>query len=122
MKIATMVNGTDHETPVAERFGRAANILVYDTESKRWKLVSNTVNLAAVQGAGIQTAEGVCNTGAKVLITTRCGPKAFRVLRAGGVDVFSAPAQAQTAGEVVMAFLDGKLTQLVNPDVKRHWA
>jgi predicted Fe-Mo cluster-binding NifX family protein len=121
VKIACVIDGTDSSAPMAERFGRAANFLIFDSEQGNWELISNTVNLAAVQGAGIQTAEAICRSGAEILITARCGPKAYRVLSEGGVAIYTAPADASCAGNAVIAYLDGQLSQLDGPDVKGHW-
>ena len=56
---------------------------------KTFEIIDNQQNLNAAQGAGIQSAETVVRSGAKVLVSGHCGPKAFRVLAAAGVKVYS---------------------------------
>jgi len=71
------------------RFGRAKFIMIYDTSDLSFKVHDNNVNLNAAQGAGIQTAQNIVELGATVLITGNCGPKAFKVLEAGGVKIYT---------------------------------
>ena len=39
------------------------------------------------QGAGIQTAKKIIDSGADMIITGSCGPKAFRVLKEANMDI-----------------------------------
>jgi predicted Fe-Mo cluster-binding NifX family protein len=46
-------------------------------------------------------------------------PKAFRVLSAAGVRIFTA--SASTVGEALGLFRDGKLVESLSADVEGHW-
>ncbi len=120
MKIAFSTSGTDLNAPLDTRFGRAAKFLVYDTENASFTVVDNAQNLNAAQGAGIQSAQNVAASGAQVLISGHCGPKAFRVLTAAGIEAYTA--EAATIQEALTQFQDGKLSALKNADVEGHWA
>jgi predicted Fe-Mo cluster-binding NifX family protein len=119
MKIAITSSGTTLDDAIDPRFGRASYFLVYDTESGALETVENRQNLNAAQGAGIQAGQSVAATGAKVLLTGNCGPKAFRVLRQAGIGVF-----VQVSGTVRQAIDDwkaGKLTAADEANVEGHW-
>jgi predicted DNA-binding protein (UPF0251 family)/predicted Fe-Mo cluster-binding NifX family protein len=119
MKIAvTSVDGT-LEGKVDERFGRSRKIIIYDPETKTHRVVDNTVNMNAPQGAGIQSAENIVNEGAHVVISGHLGPNAFRVLQTASVDVYTA--SNMTVSEALRAFEEEKLIKLAGPDVSGHW-
>lgn len=119
MKIAvTSVDGT-LEGKVDERFGRARKILVYDTETKQYETIDNSMNLNAAQGAGIQAAQNVVRTGAKAIISGHFGPKAFQVIQMAGLEVYTAT--DMSVAEAINRFQEGKLTKLSGADVSSHW-
>ena len=119
MKVAiTSVDGT-FEGMVDERFGRSRKLIVYDRENKTHSVIDNSVNMGAPQGAGIQSAQNVVNSGASSLISGHLGPNAFRVLQTAGVDVYGI--SGKTVAEALGAFEEGKLTRLTSPDVQGHW-
>jgi len=119
MKIAFTTSGDDLNAPLDSRFGRAAKFLIYNTEADTFEVVDNQQNLNAAQGAGIQAAEIVANTGAQALITGHCGPKAFRVLAAAGIKIYHS--RAATVAEALQQYLGGKLAESQTADVDGHW-
>jgi predicted Fe-Mo cluster-binding NifX family protein/predicted DNA-binding protein (UPF0251 family) len=119
MKIAvTSVDGALNGM-IDERFGRARKIIVYDRGNKEHIVVDNSVNMSSPQGAGIQSAQNIVNSGASAVISGHLGPNAFRVLSSAGVEVYTA-SQA-TVVEAIEAFERGKLSKLTGPDVEGHW-
>lgn len=119
MKIAVTCQGESLDSALDTRFGRAKNFIVYERETQTFSVVPNTQNLNAAQGAGIQAATTVAATGADVVITGHCGPKAFRVLEAAGIKVFTA--DENSIKDALQAFEAGKLTLLASADVDGHW-
>jgi predicted Fe-Mo cluster-binding NifX family protein len=119
MKVAITAGGPGLEERFDTRFGRAAYFLVCDLENGSWECHPNTQNLEAAQGAGIQAAQSVQRLGASALITGHVGPKAFKVLEANGIKIFSA--EANTAGQALQAYGNGLLSQMAAPDVEGHW-
>ena len=99
-------------------------MLIIETGSnhshKRMKLIDNRQNLDAAQGAGIQSAQNVVAGGAQALVTGHCGPKAFRVLKAAGVDVYTS--DAPTVAAALALFREGTLKKSLDADVEGHWA
>jgi predicted Fe-Mo cluster-binding NifX family protein len=119
MKLAISSSGTTLDDAVDPRFGRAANFLVYDTESEELQVVENRQNLNAPQGAGIQAGQLVAGTGAGAVLTGNCGPKAFQVLGQAGITVF-----VKVQGTVRQAIEDwkaGTLTAADGANVEGHW-
>jgi len=119
MKIAFTTSGTGLDAPLDTRFGRAPKFLVYDQQDGSCTVIDNLQNLNAAQGAGIQSAETVARTGAKVLVTGHCGPKAFRVLTAAGITVYTC--DAASVREALARFTAGKLKAASGADVAGHW-
>jgi predicted Fe-Mo cluster-binding NifX family protein len=119
MKIAFTTSGNTLDSPLDSRFGRAPRFLIYDLDSGTFETVDNQQNLNAAQGAGIQSAETVARKGAKALVTGHCGPKAFRVLQAAGIKVFSS--NAPTVSEALEKYRSGALAEAGSADVEGHW-
>lgn len=120
MKIALSAKGTDLESPLEERFGRAPSFIIYDLADNSYSLLENGQNLNSPQGAGIQTAENIVNTEAKAVITGNVGPKAFRVLEAAGIDIYLT--KNTTLKEAVAAFKKGELAKTQTSNVEGHWS
>lgn len=119
MKIAITTSGTDLSAPVDTRFGRATAFLIFDTESGEFSIEPNEQNLNAAQGAGIQAAQNVAATGAEALISGHCGPKAFRILSASNIAIYTS--DAATVQEALDQFNAGTLTKAADADVEGHW-
>ena len=120
MKIAVTSTGESLDAQVDPRFGRASLFLVVDTETDALEVVDNKQNLNAAQGAGIQAARIVAETGAEVVITGHCGPNAFRTLSAAGIKLVVG-AEGKI-GEAVEKFKSGELKPAEGADVEGHWA
>lgn len=119
MKIAITTSGSDLNAPLDSRFGRAPKFCIYDLETKTFEVIDNAQSLNAAQGAGIQSAQNVARSGAKALISGHCGPKAFRVLQAAGIKIYTTT--ATTVSEAIDEYHAGKLTQSSSADVEGHW-
>jgi predicted Fe-Mo cluster-binding NifX family protein len=102
------------------RFGRAPNYLVYDLDSSAFEVIDNQKSQEASHGAGILAAERVARTGATALVTGHCGPKAFRVLKAAGIKIFTC--EAATVAEALDQYRAGQLVEAGGADVSGHWA
>ncbi len=119
MLICITSQGSDLDSQVDPRFGRAAKFVLVETDTNEFKTVDNTQNLQAAQGAGIQAAQNVVNAGAKAVVTGHCGPKAFTALNAAGVDTYTGASGA--VSEALQAFKTGELKKAAGADVEGHW-
>ena len=121
MKIAVTSKGTDIDAPVDPRFGRAAYILIVDSESRAVEVIDNQKNVNAFKGAGIQAAASLSERKVDVLLTGFCGPNAFRTLQAAGIKVANDANTLDTVKEAVQAFTEGRLTLIDAPNTDGHW-
>ena len=119
MKIVITTAKKDLSEDVELRFGRATGFLVYDTETEEVGFIDNTQQLNAAQGAGIQAAQNVVNSGAEALISGHCGPKAMRVLNAKKVAVYIS--EKQSVESAIAKFKANELEKINEADVEEHW-
>ncbi len=120
MKIAISCKGKDLNSDLDPRFGRAGGFIIYDTETDSYEYLSNEENLYANQGAGVQTAQKVANSGAQAVISGHIGPKAFSALKSGNIEIYLSD-QNRTVQEAVSAFRDGHLSPSNGADKPGHW-
>ena len=119
MKIAVTSKGTDLDSEVDPRFGRASYILIVNSETFDFEVLDNKTNVNALKGAGIQAASMVSDKGAEVLLTGFCGPNAFKTLKAAKIGV--ADNADGSVRDAVEAYLDGKLPLSDQANVEGHW-
>lgn len=119
MKIAVSSTGRTTDSEVDARFGRAKMFLIIDDSSGELDVLENKQNIDAAQGAGIQAARLVSESGAEVVITGHCGPKAFRTLTAADLKVVVGA--GGTVNEAIKRFKAGELKPTDSADVEGHW-
>jgi predicted Fe-Mo cluster-binding NifX family protein len=119
VKIAVTSKGTEMDSPVDPRFGRAPYVLVVDTETGAHDVLDNKENANALKGAGIQAAAMVSRAGAEILLTGHCGPNAFKALAAGKIRV--ANNATGSVDGAVQAYLRGELPLATGADVDGQW-
>ncbi len=119
MKIAITASGLTLNDPVDNRFGRAAQFLVYDLDNDSFTIVSNAQNLQAAQGAGVQAAQNVASLGVHALITGNCGPKAFSVLKAAGIKIYNT--SASSIQDAINQYKNGELPEANSANTSSHW-
>lgn len=87
MKIAVTSQSSDINAQVDPRFGRAAYILIVDSNTMEFDVLNNEANVNALKGAGIQASVMIKEAGAEVLLTGFCGPNAIKTLNASNIKV-----------------------------------
>lgn len=119
MKLAITSKGTDLNAQIDPRFGRAAYILIVDTDTMDIEVLDNTENINRLKGAGIQAAAMISDRGADALLTGFCGPNAVKTLNAAkikvGVEV------SGTVQNAIDAFKEGKVQFTDQPNTQGHW-
>jgi len=119
MKVAITATGSDLESSVDPRFGRAKFFVVCDTETGDFEVVDNKMNVNAMQGAGIQAAQTIADRGVGCVITGHCGPKAFATLKAAGISVVVGA--SGTVRDALEQYKNGQLKATDSSDVEAHW-
>lgn len=117
MKIGISSTGENLDANVDQRFGRCKYFIIVDTESMEFEVLSNG-SAMAFGGAGIQAAQTIARTGAKVVVTRGVGPNAFRTLSAAGMKVFTGA--SGTIKESVEKYKKGELKETEAPSVGSH--
>lgn len=119
MKIAITSKGMDLDSEVDPRFGRAAYVIIVDTETLAFEVIDNSENANSFKGAGIQAAASISEKKAEVLLTGFCGPNAFKTLEAAGIKV--ANDATGSVKDAIQAFKDGKLAYADSANAEGHW-
>ncbi len=119
MKIAITAAGPSEDEEMDQRFGRTKYFMIYDTETAEYRPLSNSSAASQAQGAGIRTGELLSSEGVGAVITGHVGPKAFSILAAGKIKVFSG--SGGKVSEIVSRYLAGELDETKGPDVESHW-
>jgi len=119
MKLAITSKGQDLNAEVDPRFGRAAYIIIVETDTLAFEVIDNALNKESFKGAGIQAAANICNKGVKVLLTGFCGPNAFKTLEAADIKV--ANDACGTIQHAIDHYLAGKFEFASDANVEGHW-
>jgi len=119
MRLIISSEGPNPSDRVDPRFGRARYLIQYDSASESYVSIDNTEQAQAAQGAGVQCAQKVVESGAEALLTGHCGPKAFQVLVEANVKIYSG--FEGTVLDAVDSWKNGNLEPLAAPDgIARH--
>lgn len=117
MKIAVSALRPDAASEVNPRFGRSEYFVIADSESGAFTVEENPFTGGA-GGVGVRTAQMLADRDVGAVLTGSCGPNAYQVLAAAGIDVVIG-----VKGEVrraVEAYRAGRLKPTSGPDVGPH--
>lgn len=87
MKIAISSTGNNPENAMDQRLGRAAYLIVMDTETLEFETINNDA-AASAGGAGVASAQAIVDKGAEAVITGNVGPNAMNVLQAAQIAIY----------------------------------
>lgn len=118
MKTAITSTGPDLDAHVDPRFGRCAYFLIVDTDSMEFEAIENP-NLALGGGAGVQSAQMMADRGVESVLTGNCGPNAFQVFDAAGIQVVVGV--SGSIHDAVNDYKEGSLEVAAEPNVGRHF-
>lgn len=118
MKIAVTAMGSNASDPVSTRFGRAPYFVIFeDQKAQPVKSIENP-NVQAGGGAGIQSAQSLSDEGVDTVLTGNCGPKAFQVFGAAGIEIYTDA--AGSVGKALEDFRAGRLSKADTANVGSH--
>ena len=118
MKLAITAKEPTLESAVDPRFGRAAYILIVDSETLEMEALNNQKNVNSLKGAGIQASVMISEQGAEVLLTGYCGPNAMKTLNAANIKVINE--MTGTIKSAVAFFNQGKHSFATNANAEGH--
>jgi len=119
MKLAVTAIKDTLDSKIDPRFGRAAYILIVDSETLEFTALDNNENKNSFKGAGIQAAAMVSDNEAEVLVTGFCGPNAFKTLEAAGIKVVDD--QSGRVIDVVQKFKQGEVVYADGANENGYW-
>lgn len=106
-KIALTVAAPDLDAELDPRFGRAAFLLLVDSETLAWEGLANPAREAR-GGAGVQTAQFLAEREAGTVLSGDFGPKAQQALQTAGIAMYVYES-CETAREALQRFRAGEL-------------
>ena len=118
MKIAISSTGHTLDAEVDPRFGRCQYFILIDTETMQFEAIENASSMAA-GGAGISTAQMIASKGVQAVLTGNCGPNAYNVLSAAGIQVITGV--SGIVKDAVQQYKDGKFQTSSQANVPDHF-
>lgn len=115
VKIAVSTNGPTLDDTVNPRFGRAPGFLIVDSQTLEFSYLDNGLSQTMSQGAGIQAAQNVAESGATVVLTGYVGPKAFTALEAANVQI-GQDVENMSVRKAIEEFNNGNITIASSPN------
>jgi predicted Fe-Mo cluster-binding NifX family protein len=116
MRICITATGIDTASLVDPRFGRAAGMLLIDTETGVVQQLEGATRSS--HGAGVQAAQAVVQSGASALLTGRIGPRAYEVLAAAEIPVYLT--RSTTVARAIADFVAGRLEKTSGATNESH--
>jgi len=107
--IAVSSEGPSMDDMVDPRFGRAGGFFVLNTETMESSYIDNGESQCRSQGAGIATAERVCEAGITAILSGFVGPKAFTALTGAGIKIYQ-DLENMTVREAIEKFTSGSIS------------
>ena len=117
MIIAVSSKGSDLDSLVDERFGRANYFIIYDTDANRFEALDNDMNAKSPQG--VRAVELLSGKDVDLVISENFGPQAFRALATAGIK--SALWSKGKVSEAIDLARNDKLEYCTEANVGGHW-
>ena len=118
MKIAISATGPTLDAEVDPRFGRCQHFIIADPETMQFEVLDNSSAMAA-GGAGISAAQMIAGQGVKAVLTGNCGPNAYGVLSAAGIQVITGV--SGTVKDAAQQYKEGKFQGSSQANVPDHF-
>ncbi len=117
MKVAVSAAEPSLDSQVDPRFGRCVYFVLVDSDTMEYEAIENQ-NIYAGGGAGIQSGQLMADKGVKAVLTGNCGPNAYRVLEAAGLELITGV--SGTVRQAVEQYKSGALKPSDSPNVDSH--
>ena len=118
MRIAVSASEPTLDAEVDPRFGRCRYFIIVDPENMEFESIENS-GAQVGGGAGIATAQMIADKGIEAILTGNCGPNAFQVLSAAGIQVITGV--SGKVRDTVQGYKAGNLQPASQPNVPGHF-
>lgn len=118
MKIAISATGPSLDAEVDPRFGRCQYFIIVDPETMQFEAVENSSAMAS-GGAGISAAQMIAGKRVQAVLTGNCGPNAYQVLSAAGIQVITGV--SGKVQDVIQGYKSGQFQASSQPNVADHF-
>ena len=118
MKIGISATGPSLDAEVDPRFGRCQYFIIVDPETMEFEAVENSSTMAS-GGAGISAAQMVAGKGVEAVLTGNCGPNAYKVLSAAGIEVITGV--SGKVQDAIQSYKSGQFQTSSQPNVPGHF-
>lgn len=109
MKIAISAKGSTLDSLLDERFGRCENFIIYNSESKEFKVLENK-GQNSKGGAGISASQQLIDEKVDVIITGHLGPNAYAVISKAGIKPYMC--KRMLISSAIEKFENGQLNEI----------
>ncbi len=113
MKLCITTLGLGLDALIDPRFDRCQYFTFIDTDTMEFESIPNLY--FDDRDAGIRSAGFVASRGVKVVLTVEISPKAYQVLTAAGIDLFTGA--SGSVRDVIEKYKEGKLPTVSIPDL-----
>ena len=118
MKIAISATGPTLDAEVDPRFGRCQYFIIADPQTMEFEALENSSAMAS-GGAGISTAQMIASKGVGAVLTGNCGPNAYQVLSAAGIQVITGV--SGKINNAIQGYKSGQFQASSQPNVADHF-
>ena len=118
MRIAVSATGSTLDAEVDPRFGRCSYFVIVDLDTMQFEALENSGAMAS-GGAGISAGQMVANMGVQAVLTGHCGPNAYQVLSAAGIQVITGV--SGKIRDAIEAYKKGQFQATSQPSVGAHY-
>jgi len=117
MRIAISATGPALDAEVDSRFGRCSYFIIVDPDTMQFEALENSSAMQA-GGAGISTGQMIASKGVQVVLTGNCGPNAYQVLSAAGLQVITGV--SGKIQDAIQAYKSGQFQATSQSNVAAH--
>lgn len=118
MKIAISAAEPGLEAEIDQRFGRCRYFTIVDTDTSEFESIENGSSMAS-GGAGTSAGQTLADKNVEAVLTGNCGPNAFNVLNAVGIQVYTGI--SGKVKDAVERFKSGELQKNTQASVPDHF-
>ncbi|GAI73622.1 unnamed protein product, partial [marine sediment metagenome] len=117
MRVAVSATGPTLDAEVEPRFGRCPYFVIVDPDTMQFEALENS-SATQAGGAGISTGQMIASKGVQVVLTGNCGPNAYQVLSAAGIQVITGV--SGKIQDAIQAYKSGRFQATTQSNVAAH--